>query len=332
MPVYNGERFLAEAIESVLAQSFSDFELLIVDDGSADSSPDIVADYAKDDSRVVTHHQANQGSAAALNFGIDRARAPLIARLDSDDVAMPERLALQHRYLSANEAVGMVGGEVKVIDEDGRAFAEVRYPLSDAEIRKAFSRSTPFVHSAVMMRKSAFERAGGYRPSFEPAEDLDLWLRMAERHKLANLDAVVAMYRVHESQASAQKIEMQAIHSLAARSSARFRASGRPDPFDDPAPIDKATLLSHGTSIEEIDAAVVRSATWLAKTLDRAGYRQPAKRLFAVATDHARSDANSAELTAIVQRAIALRHAEQGHRIRARLRYLQAALTKRSRS
>jgi GT2 family glycosyltransferase len=331
MPAYNSERFLGEAIESILDQTFSDFELVIVDDGSTDSTPRILAEYAADDSRVVVHRQANGGSAAALNAGVDRARAPFIARLDSDDIAMPDRLGRQHRFLSTNESVGVVGGEVTVIDEDGRAVAEVRYPLSDAEIRKALAKTTPFVHSAVMMRRTAFERAGGYRPNFDMAEDIDLWLRIAEQSELANLEAMVAMYRVHASQASAQKLEQQAICALAARTSARLRAAGRPDPFDGSEPIDEHLLLSQGASVEEIDAFVVHSAIWLAKTLDRAGYRRAAGQLFSEAYDRARPDSSSGELVAAIQRAVAVRHAEQGHRVRAKLKFLQARLSERRR-
>jgi len=326
MPVYNGERFLTAAIESILVQTFTDFELVVVDDGSTDSSAAILADLAEREPRLVHHRQSNQGSAAALNAGVDLATAPLIARLDADDLAMPDRLARQHRYLGENGEVGLVGGGAAIADENGRVFAEARYPTTDAEIREAFAGSTPFVHSAVMMRKEAFEKAGGYRPGFEPAEDIDLWLRIGEHHALANLDAIVATYRVHESQASAQKLEQQAIRSLAARVSARSRAAGRPDPFASGAPIDEAALLAQGTGADEIDDAVIRSAIWLAKTEDRAGYDKAAEDLFAIAFDRARSSSRPAELAATVRRALAQRQTERGRRVRARIESLRASL------
>lgn len=330
MAVYNGERFLAAAIESVLAQSFGDFELVIVDDGSSDGSTEILAGYAERDPRVVPHRQQNQGAPAALNAGVGLARAPLIARLDADDVALPGRLEAQHRCLCANEALGMVGGQVVIVDEHDRAIADAEYPLSDAEIRREFARTTPFVHSAVTMRKTTFQRAGGYRPSFNLAEDLDLWLRMAEHGELANLDSAVVRYRIHENQVSAQKLELQAIRSLAARTGAQMRAAGMADPFDTNAPIDEEFLLAQGTGASEIDAAIVEAATWLAKTLDRAGYRQPARGLFDLAAARARSSSDSATLSASVQRAIANRHADQGHPLRAKLGHLRAALTEKA--
>jgi glycosyltransferase involved in cell wall biosynthesis len=327
MAVYNGERFLAAAIESVLAQSFSDFELVIVDDGSTDSSADILAGYAERDPRVVLHRQSNQGAPTALNAGAKLARAPLIARLDADDVALPVRLEVQHRRFCSDAALAMVGGQVIVVDEHDRAIAEAAYPLSDAEIRREFAKTTPFVHSAVTMRKEIFERAGGYRPSFDLAEDLDLWLRIAEHGEVANLDSAVVRYRIHENQVSARKLELQAIRSLAARTGARKRAGGEADPFDADLLIDEELLLAQGIAPTEIDAAIVEAATWLAKTLDRAGYRQPARGLFDLAAARARSSADSATLTALVQRAIAIRHAERGHPVRAKLGHFRAALT-----
>jgi glycosyltransferase involved in cell wall biosynthesis len=330
MSVCDGERFLREAVESILSQSFSDLELVVVDDGSTDSTPDILADYASRDSRVRFHSQANRGSAAALNLGFSLARAALVARLDADDVATTDRLQRQHRFLSANPAVALVGGQAIFMNEEGQEFARVTYPLSDHEIREAFATTTPFVHSAVMLRKAVAREIGGYRPIVDPAEDLDLWLRIADRHKLANLPEPVVKYRMHPSQASVQKQEGQALRSLAARTAARLRAAGDPDPLDGAERIDEQFLLSHGASIEEIDAAVVDSAVWLAKTMDRAGYAEAAGALFSIAYARARSGSDSPALVASVHRAVGRRHAERGNRFRAKLKAAQAAVAERA--
>ena len=148
MAAYNSERHLRTAIESVLAETRLELELVVIDDGSTDSTPRILAECATADRRLVIHCQENAGSAAALNRGIAIARAPLIARLDSDDVALPGRLWEQHRFLATNERVQLVGGQAQIIDESGRIVAEGRYPLTDQAIRKSFASSTPFVHSA----------------------------------------------------------------------------------------------------------------------------------------------------------------------------------------
>jgi glycosyltransferase involved in cell wall biosynthesis len=330
MPVYNGDPYLRDAVESILAQSLTDLELVVVDDGSTDRTPEILEELAARDSRIALHRQANQGSVAALNAGIAAASGELIARLDADDVALPDRLEHQLGFLREHPEVAMVGGQVRIIDGSGRAVADARYPTGDAEIRGAFERSTPFVHSAVTMRRTALERAGGYRPEFNLAEDLDLWLRIAEVGAVANLDRLVVEYRIHENQVSAQKLEQQAICSLAARDAARRRAAGGPDPYAAAGNIDEALLRAQGVTREQIDGELVAAATWMAKTLDRAGHRAAARELFATAGRRARSGSDPGALIATVRRAQAARHLEQGHRLRARGMRMRAALAERT--
>jgi glycosyltransferase involved in cell wall biosynthesis len=327
--VYNGERFLGEAIDSVLAQSFADFELIVVDDGSTDATPAILAEYSARDARMRAHRQANQGTSGALNAGIALARAPLIARLDADDLALPGRFERQVRFLAANPAVGMVGGQVTVVDGKGREVAAANYPLDDAEIRPAFAKTTPFVHSAVTMRKAVVEEVGGYRLAFANAEDLDLWLRIAERAELANLPETVAAYRIHGNQASAQSLRKQAAQSLAARVGARARAAGEPDPFAGLDRLDEETVLARGVDPREMTVAVVEAANWMARTLDRAGQRAAARELSALAHERASSEHGSAALLASVQRSLARRLQERGKPFRARLKRLQAAWIER---
>jgi len=330
LAVFNGERFLRQALDSVLGQGFAGFELIVVDDGSTDTSPEILAEYGARDPRVRAHRQSNQGASAALNFGIGLAQAPLIARLDADDLALPGRFERQVRFLGENPAVGMVGGQASIVDDEGREVAPARYPLSDAEIRQAFTATTPFVHSAVTMRKALFEQAGGYRVAFDNAEDLDLWLRIAERGELANLPELVVAYRIHGGQASVQSLRNQAFHSLAARTAARARAAGEPDPFAGIDAIDEETLRALGVGPEEVTATLVEAAGWMARTLDRAGKREAAKELFAVARSSAGSKHGSPALVASVQRSQAQRFAERGQRLRARLKRAQAAWNERA--
>src|SRR5687768_486166 len=129
MAVYNGERFLREAVESVLGQTLVDIELVVVDDGSTDATAEILDEYAAADSRVVVETWANAGRAAARNRGFQLARGPLVAVLDADDVARPERLEVQQRFLEAHGRVGGVGGAVAFVDAEGRTFTEWQYPL-----------------------------------------------------------------------------------------------------------------------------------------------------------------------------------------------------------
>jgi glycosyltransferase involved in cell wall biosynthesis len=329
MAVYNGERFLREAVESVLAQTFTDLELVVVDDGSVDSTPQLLAGYAARDPRLVVHRQPNQGLAVALNNGVRLARAPFIARLDADDVATPDRLHLQREFLIGHEAAAVVGGAAAFVDEDGRSFAEWRYPLTDSEIRTALQYTTPLVHSAVMLRKRAFELVGGYRPLFMSVLDLDLWFRMAEQHELANLPDCVVRYRIHARQMTVQGLERGALENVAARTAARARMDGRPDPLDALERLDYKTLIGMGVTPEEITSSLVHRATWLAKTTGRAGYANLAEELFAFAGDSARSDSGSQELVTHVHRERARRYAEERRRLRATLETVRAILAGR---
>jgi len=328
MTVYNGERFLAEAVESVLGQTLSDLELVVVDDGSTDSSGRMLAEYAAIDPRVVVHRQANSGAPAALNRALELASAPLVARLDADDVSMPDRLEEQRRFLLEHPQVGMVGGQAAVIDENGREVAEMRFPLSDEAIREQLRHTTAFVHSSVMLRKELLSRTGGYRAQFETAEDLDLWLRVAACSKLAHLPQEVVSYRIHPNQVS-NKIELQAVRILAARESARRREAGLEDSLLEAAPIDEAALLSLGIPRAEVDAGVVESAVWLAKTADRAGYRDNARALFATAWRRAKAAEKGRPLRVAIRAAEAKRQRERGRIVPARLLELAAAIEKR---
>jgi hypothetical protein len=302
MSVRDGERYLAAAIESVLTQTVRNLELVVVDDGSTDSSPEILASYAARDDRVVVHRHEAAGLATALNRGIGYARSPFIARLDADDVARPRRLELQLAYLARNPGTGVVGGAVAFVDDHDRQFAEVRYPTADAEIRRAFSSTTPFVHSAVTMRREVFDAVGGYRPALLPAEDLDLWLRVGAVCELANLAETVVSYRIHTGQSSLAELERQSLAVLAARLAWRARSQGLPDPFETTALIDRETLEAAGASAADVTVEFVRLAVWLAKTLSRSGNEDVATDVFALAEARARSESGSPELVSLVDR------------------------------
>lgn len=329
MAVHDGVRFLAEAIDSLLTQSLRELELVVVDDGSTDDTPAILAGYAAADQRVVVLNQTNTGRTAALNRGIGVARGSLVARLDADDVALPERLERQVGFLREHPETALVGGAVRLIDERGRAFGDTQYPATDAEIRRAFAYTTPFVHSAVMLRREAFDRVGGYRTSLAGTEDLDLWLRIAEHYELANLPQLVVAYRMHSGQETVRALEQQVLCCVGAHVSARARARREQDPFDDGPAIDERTLLARGATRAEITATFVRSASWLGKTIGRAGDADTADALLALAHDRARSRYGSPELVAMVHRARAQRHEEQGRRVRSTLERARALVVGR---
>ncbi|WP_372922633.1 glycosyltransferase [Roseovarius sp.] len=210
MSVYNAEPYLAEAIESILSQTFADLEFLIHDDGSTDGSPAILRHYVERDDRIVVSAGANEGLAAALNRLIEAARGDLLARMDADDVCLPDRFSKQVEYLDRNQDCVVVGGCVTTTDGHGRSIARLMVPSDHMSIDTNNLRGIVSVsHPTVMMRREAVIRCGGYYPTFKSSQDLDLWLRMAEIGRLANLPDVVLKYRIHDSSISGSKQDLQ---------------------------------------------------------------------------------------------------------------------------
>ena len=194
MPVYNGEKFLREAIQSILAQTFRDFELLICDDGSTDKTHVIAEEFVRADSPVRLIKNQHIGLEKILNLGLQEARGEFIARMDADDVALPDRFAKQIEFLLAHPDVVVLGGQVAVIDETGQPIHIWSMPQEHWEIddNHICGRNVAIVHPTVMMRRTAVSKASGYRGR---VEDIDLWLRLAEHGKLANLPDIVLKYR-----------------------------------------------------------------------------------------------------------------------------------------
>lgn len=199
MPVYNGERYLATAIESVRLQSFEDFELIVVDDGSTDATPRILDRFHRLDPRIRILRQPNAGIVAALRAGVRAAGAPLVARMDADDLSLPHRFARQYAYMLAHDDCVLLGSRVTMIDADG-------YPIGDM-VSVAHGHAViddallvggwPIVHPTITFRRDAFDRVGGYRDGTFPNEDHDLFLRLAEVGRVENLADSLLRYRRH---------------------------------------------------------------------------------------------------------------------------------------
>lgn len=198
MPVHNGETYLPLAIESILRQTFTDFEFIILDDGSTDRSRAILDFYARSDGRVRPILCAHRGITAILNDGLAAARGEFIARMDADDISLPERLATQLRFLDNQPEVVALGSALEVIDPDGDPIHIMRWPGDHEEIdRRLLLGQGGLPHPAALMRRRTLNDAGGYREQFVVAQDKDLWLRLAERGRLANLAEPLLRYRQH---------------------------------------------------------------------------------------------------------------------------------------
>ena len=211
MPVYNAERFVAQTVESVLAQTFTDFEFLIINDGSTDRSLEILQGYANKDSRIRLISRPNTGYVAALNEGLELARSELIARIDADDLSHPRRLELQVARMQTEPELVALGSNAYAIDEGGRMLGDYDVPPTHEEIEANHLRGSSSIHHpAVMLRREAVRRVGGYRKELMPCEDFDLWLRLGEVGRLANLPAKLLTKRLMPGSAVASNLAKQA--------------------------------------------------------------------------------------------------------------------------
>ena len=201
MPVKDAEPYLAEAVDSILAQTFRDFRLLAIDDGSTDGSAATLERYARDDQRVqVVRNERNEGLARTLAKGVELAQTELVARMDPDDVAVPERLERQVRYLADHPEVDVLGTWATDIDEKGNALRPRRAPLDHGAIVSALIFANPMIHPTVMFRRVVVLRAGSYDTSVRVAEDYNLWFRcVAAGARFANLGESLLWYRAPEA-------------------------------------------------------------------------------------------------------------------------------------
>ncbi len=250
MSVFNGEQFLAQSVESILNQTFHDFEFIIIDDGSSDGTAAILAQYQRSDPRVVVHAQPNKGLIDSLNRGCGLARGRYTARMDADDIAIPERLERQVGYLEQNPQVALLGSSVNIIDTSGRLLSVLKYPTDDKGIKEWLFRwhLVPFSHPTLVFRSGAFCAVGGFRPAFVAAEDYDLLVRIAERWQVENLADPVVHMRRHAHSVSIRNIRQQVTSILGAWSAASIRRAGGIDPTDDGKVVSRELLRTMGVS------------------------------------------------------------------------------------
>lgn len=197
MPVYNGEKYLKEAMDSILTQSLKTFEFLIIDDGSTDSSVDIINAYGDDRIRLISI--PNGGVAKALNYGLKMASGKYIARMDADDISYPERLKIQLDFMTQNPEYVAIGSNINYITETGDfLFHFSQIPHSHEEIFETCKTQCPFSHSVVFMQKDAVLECGGY-PEVYNFEDHLLWIKLLEKGKMCNLNMTLSNYRLNPS-------------------------------------------------------------------------------------------------------------------------------------
>ncbi len=196
MPVYNGEAYLREAMDSLLRQTFSDFEIVVVNDGSKDSSATILASYY--DPRIkVIHNEGNKGLIASLNIGLKHIRGHYTARLDQDDIALKDRLQIQYDFMESHPEIDVVGSYTECIDKSGRVIKISRNPIDPIAIKYEFIFNNVMFHSSIFFRTEKVRGFGGYSEEFIHAEDYEMYSRPDKELICTNIPSVLFQYRVH---------------------------------------------------------------------------------------------------------------------------------------
>ncbi len=229
LPVYNGAAFIVEAVTSILAQTYTDFELLVIDDGSTDATRDLLAPLAKNDPRLVIYAETHRGLIGTLNFGIAQAKGRYVARMDADDISLPRRFAAQVDYLDKHPDCVAVGTSIIKIDANGREKSRSRV-RSESFQPAAFPPMIPGIaHPSAMIRTKALREVNGYRPYFYNTEDRDLWARLWQLGRIHELPEMLLRYRVHAGSVTRQKRVDQLMSYMMTDMSALCRHLGLDD-------------------------------------------------------------------------------------------------------
>ncbi|MDP8299342.1 MAG: glycosyltransferase family A protein [Candidatus Tantalella remota] len=216
--VYNDKKYVGECIESILSQTFTDFELILVDDGSTDGTGDILREYASADSRIVLEvKKSNTGIAASRNRGFELSRGTFIAVIDSDDRARPERLREQLEFLSSHGAIGGVGTFQEYIGMYGEHLDIREITQGEGDITDLCTGIVPISHTTCMFRREVLESVGGYRTQFERSVDYDLLLRIQEKYRLFNMGRVLTEHRFSSSRGTVRERKKQMLYMELAR-------------------------------------------------------------------------------------------------------------------
>jgi len=230
MSVYNDETYLTDAILSILEQTYEDFEFIIINDGSSDDSLRIIQEFANQDPRIIIVTRKNKGLALSLNEAILLAKGEYVARMDSDDIALPDRLKIQFDYMKSNPEIDILGGQGRLIDELGQELRDSIKPISSEDIHKYLKFASPLIHPTYMVKTSVYRETGGYR-NFKVAQDFDFLLRADEAgYRLGNVPDHVLLYRDNKSGLSANNAMRQMRAGRLLLVLHRYRVAGKLEP------------------------------------------------------------------------------------------------------
>lgn len=233
MPAFNAEKFIGRAIKSIQKQTFKKFELIIIDDGSNDNTLPIVYKIAKTDKRIrIIPNSHNLKIALSLNKGVSLARSSLIARMDPDDIALPNRLVCQYDYLIKHPDVAIVGADILIINKKEKIISSRTYPTASLDLKKIMFRYSPFAHPAVMFRKKIFQEFGGYNPQRVPCEDIDFWFKVGSKYDFGSIPKPLLKYTLSPSSGSHYNLRRTELMGFQIKLNAIKQYGFKPDSYD----------------------------------------------------------------------------------------------------
>lgn len=207
MSVFNEDKRVEGAIESILNQTLKDFEFIIINDASKDKSLEKIRSFMRKDKRIrLINNENDLKLAHSLNIGVSHAKADLIARMDPDDISLPERLKIQYQFLKKHKSVAIVGTNILVVDREGKKIWERTYPTQSKDIKNIMFRYAPFAHPSVMYRKSVFTEFGGYNLKMKLCEDIDFWFRIGAKYNFGNIPKSLLKYTLSETSGTHRRL------------------------------------------------------------------------------------------------------------------------------
>jgi glycosyltransferase involved in cell wall biosynthesis len=210
LPCYNAENFVEASVRSIMDQTYSNLEIILIDDSSSDKTLYILQSLGKLDPRIkIFHNEKNEGLVASLNKGIANAKGKYIARMDADDIALANRIEKQVNFMEVNNDVAVCGSNYLVIDDKNKQVGKIEFPLENAVIKTELLFTNAFGHPTTIIKKEALEKCGYYEEGMVPAEDYELWIRISKHYEVANIYDKLLKYRVHENNLTITKKENQ---------------------------------------------------------------------------------------------------------------------------
>lgn len=233
MPVFNGDRFIDKAIQSILNQTLKNFEFIIINDASTDRSLQIINKYRRRDKRIILiNNKKNIHMSRSINLGIGRAKSDLIARMDQDDIAFPNRLEIEYDFIKSHPNVAIVGSDIITINEFDQVIGKRTYQTKSDSLKRTMFRYSPFAHPTVLMRKKIFEELGCFDPQMVPCEDTEFWFRLGSKYEFASIPRFLLKYRVVVTSLSHKNVRNTEIKGFKIKINAIRKYGYKPSLYD----------------------------------------------------------------------------------------------------